>query len=317
MKIDTTHAVAALSKIHPEPIETDCSLSTYVTLRTNTVATMCTKLTKAAQWSGLLHYCYEQSIPVLVLGGGSNIALASDRFDGLVILNRANTVVIADEKDGYVDVTVESGAIISRFIMEMNRHGLGNLEYHFGLPGTVGGAVAMNSKWTKPEDAVGDSVVAATVVAPDGQTSVVNADYFQFSYGYSIVQQTKEIVADVTFRMRRDDPEKLKERSREAQAYRSTTQPKGKPTSGCFFKNISAADQESHNLPTRSAGYLIDQAGLKGRRKGAYVVSDLHANFILGEADGSADDLNALVAEIKQTVHDKFGILLREEVHVV
>lgn len=306
-----------LETVFSGKIEKDVILAPYITLRTKARARWVIQITERSQWEPVLAACSQYHIPYLILGGGSNMALASEKFDGLVIRNQYTTISQEQQHDDHVLVTVGSGMVLTRFIQQMNAKGYGGLEFHFGLPGTIGGAVAMNSKWTHPEDAVGDSVDACTIAKPDGILRQEPREYFAFTYGWSKVQETGEIIIDVRFRLRYDDPQLLTQRSQEAMQYRASTQPKGMPTSGCFFKNITTEEQVTHQLPTRSAGYLIDQAGLKGIRKGAYVVSDKHANFILGDADGDPDDLRHLIEEIRDTVYQKFGIRLRDEVRVV
>ena len=96
--------------------------------------------------------------------------------------------------------------------------------------------------------------------------------------------------------------------------YRKETQPFGVATSGCFFRNISKEDQERLKLPSTSAGYLIDHAGLKTTQVGDFIVSDKHANFIINKGSGKAEDLLKLVDKIKEEVNKKYGVDLEEEV---
>jgi UDP-N-acetylmuramate dehydrogenase len=120
----------------------------------------------------------------------------------------------------------------------------------------------------------------------------------------------------MVFTFKKTDPELLKKRSEEVFDYRIQTQPVGVSTSGCVFQNISEEEQKKHKLPTRSAGYLIDQAGFKGYSQGGFTVSDIHANFIINRGTGSPEDLHDLIAKIEKTVKKKFGITLEKEVRV-
>lgn len=175
----------------------------------------------------------------------------------------------------------------------------------------------MNSKWTKPLRYVGDTLVSATLLSKDGAVKTVDRDYFKFAYDYSALQETHEVLIGVTFRLKKSESAELKKRSAEAQEHRKKTQPSGVFTSGCFFQNISELEMKRHNLTTQSAGALIDRAGLKGTRIGQFIVSQMHANFIVHEGNGKAEDLKTLIHLVKQKVKETYNIDLKEEVRVV
>ena len=189
----------------------------------------------------------------------------------------------------------------------MAERGFEGLDYHFGLPGTVGGAIYMNSKWTKPLSYYGDNLVSANLVDNRGQVKTVKKSYFKFAYDFSILQKTKELLLDAVFKLKKSKPEIVKQHADFAMDYRKKTQPFGVFTSGCFFKNIDG----------QSAGRLIDQAGLKGKRIGGFQVSEKHANFIINDGSGKPEDLKKLLQLIKTKVKEKFGIKLEEEVIII
>ena len=110
---------------------------------------------------------------------------------------------------------------------------------------------------------------------------------------------------------------RIKEKAAWALDYRKKTQPFGVASSGCFFRNISRPEKERLNLPTTSAGYLIDKAGLKDFSVGSFYVSPIHANFIVNRKEGSREDLIKLLGIIKDKVKYKFGVELEEEVIIV
>jgi UDP-N-acetylmuramate dehydrogenase len=175
----------------------------------------------------------------------------------------------------------------------------------------------MNSKWTKPPIYFGDDLVYAYLVDNQGEIKRVDRDYFEFAYDYSVLQKTKEILLEGVFRLKKDDKKKIQERAAFALDYRKKTQPFGIASSGCFFRNISDEERVKLNLSTTSAGYLIDQAGLKGHAVGNFYVSPIHANFIVNRGGGKRADLIELVNTIKETVKKKFGVKLEEEVIVI
>ena len=165
----------------------------------------------------------------------------------------------------------------------------------------------MNSKWTKPHLYVGDNLVTATLIDQEGREKKVNRAYFDFAYDQSKLQKTKEILLEAVFKLKKSAPQIVKKHANFASEYRKKTQPFGVFTSGCFFKNING----------KSAGQLIDQSGLKGKRIGKFHVSEKHANFIIHEGGGKPEDLKKLLLLIKSKVNDKFGVKLEEEVIVI
>ena len=190
-------------------------------------------------------------------------------------------------------------------------------ELHQGLPGTVGGAVYMNSKWTKPPTYFGDDLKHAYLLDEKGEIKKVGRDYFNFAYDYSVLHKTHEIVLEGIFELKKGKVSAIKERAAWALDYRKKTQPFGISSSGCFFRNISFEEKEKLNLPTTSAGYLIDKAGLKGFEVGNFYVSPIHANFIINKKEGKREDLVKLLGIIKSRVKEKFGVSLKEEVIVI
>jgi len=123
----------------------------------------------------------------------------------------------------------------------------------------------------------------------------------------TILQNTKEILLEAVFLLKKADPQILKDRAEMAFEYRKKTQPMGEKTSGCFFRNVDG----------KSAGQMIDQAGLKGFSVGDFFVSPIHANFIINSGSGQTKDLLKLIKIIKEKVKQKFGVKLEEEVIIV
>lgn len=252
-------------------------------------------------------FALKNKLPLFILAGGSNLAIVKDKISGLVIKNNYQELKILEDNNDNVLLSVSSGYPVSLLVGETVEKGYQGFEYHKGLPGTVGGAIYGNSKWTKPESYFGDNLEYAYLTHGRGQDREVNKNYFQFGYDSSILQKTKEILLEAVFRLKKVNPKILKERSKLAFDYRKKTQPMGIATSGCFFKNIDG----------KSAGQLIDQAGLKGFSIGDFFVSPIHANFIINRGNGKHKDLLKLVKIIKEKVKDKFGVKLEEEVKTI
>jgi UDP-N-acetylmuramate dehydrogenase len=256
-----------------------------------------------------IKFAHEAHIPVRVLGGASNIVISDAGIKGLVIRNMASSKEVLEETETSVLVRITSGYSMTRLAKETAEAGWSGFEHHLGLPGTLGGALFMNSKWVSPERTyyVGDTLVRAQLVTREGETRIVDKEYLDFGYDYSTIQKTGEIVAWAEFSMMKDDPEKLIQQGKDALAYRKQTQPFGVSTSGCFFKNVNG----------ESAGKMIDQLGLKGHRIGGAFVSDIHANFILNDGTATTHDVEELLTDIKKKVKDHYNVELEQEVSII
>lgn len=298
-------------------IRKDKDISFYFTLRTHTIAEYYLEVETRQDWVDIVKFAHDNTIPLFILGGGSNMAVTKDFIPGITVRNLYQKKEIIAETEETADLLVSSGYSVARLVAETTTAGLEGFEYHMGLPGSVGGAIYMNSKWTKPVTYFGDFLLEAHLLTRDGEEKTVERDYFNFAYDYSILQETKEIVLEAVFRLKKTDPDLLKKRAAESSAYRRSTQPHGVQTAGCFFQNISDEDQKRLDLQTKSAGNLIDKAGLKGKSQGGYMVSDHHANFIVNTGTGKPEDLKFLLNLVKQTVKEKYNIDLKEEVVVV
>lgn len=292
-------------------------ISHFLTLKTKTRARYYITVTTKEECIKAVEAARSAQVSHFILGGGSNLAAVHDTIPGLVIHNRYIKKEIIDETDEYTDIMFSSGYPMSRVVKETIEMGLTGFEYHLGLPGSIGGAIYMNSKWTKPVTYCGDMLAYAFILDLDGKERKVDRDYFKFAYDFSVLQQTKEIVLEAVFRLKKENKDILKERSEQALAYRRETQPYGVHTGGCFFQNISEEQRLKANVPTTSAGYLIDKAGLKGKRIGSFVVSDKHANFIINTGEGKPADLHELLDTIKSTIKETYGVELEEEVIII
>lgn len=287
-------------------VKENVNLFLYTTLRTKTKARYFFEALSYDDLVNAVKAAYELKIPLYILGGGSNVVFTHD-WKGLVVKNFYQEKEILKEDEDYVEILFSSGYPISRVVNETVNAGYEGFEYHLGLPGTLGGAIYMNSKWTKPVVYCGDSLIYAYILDKNGEVRKVEKDYFEFAYDHSKLQETGEVLLGAAFRLKKTDSEVLKKKSQQALKYRKETQPFGVATSGCFFRNVDG----------QSAGELIDKAGLKGKQVGNFVVSDIHANFIINKGDGDPRDLEKLLDIIKNTVKDKFGVKLEGEVILI
>lgn len=273
--------------------------------------------------TAIIQLARREQLPLFILGGGTNILIGDRGIRGLVVKNSTQSIMIRGVKGSMSGKTVfveaDSGVPMNKLVRFTLEEGLSGLEMQLGLPGSVGGAVYMNSKWTKPEGYVGDPVYQATLITPSGEMKTVPREYFTFAYDFSAIQKSGDIVVSVTFQLNTGDKEQLWQVADSSIAYRRKTQPQGAFSAGCTFKNISKAQALAHATPnlTTSAGFLVDHAGLKGEKLGDAQISLVHANFIVNKGNATASQVVELIEKARMAVKEKFGVVLEEEIQRV
>lgn len=251
----------------------------------------------------LIKIAKSHSIPCFIFGGGSNLLFDDKGFRGLVIKIETQNIEINNG-----EITADSGVLISKLINESISHKLSGLEKWFSLPGTVGGAVRGNAGCNGLETK--DIFVKAKILNPKtGKIKEVDKNYLKFSYRYSAIKDTDEIILLATFKLKNKPipKEKLKEITQKIQSERLKKQPVGL-SGGSFFKNPSQLN---------SAGLLIEKAGLKGKTIGKAQISEKHANFLINLGGATAKDVKKLAKLIKRKIKKKFNTDLEEEVQVL
>jgi UDP-N-acetylmuramate dehydrogenase len=248
-------------------------------------------------------------VAVTMLGGGSNVLIGDRGIRGVVVRPRAGGAV--DEGEGRV--RTDAAATLNGVVRWAIARGLGGLEAWAGTPGTVGGAVFGNAHYAGR--CIDTLIESARVVSAGGDRLDVPHDDMEFGYDRSRLQRTHEVLLSACFRLCPGlDAASLRLVARGSLDNRKRTQPLDTPSAGCVFQNPDPArDTVPAGMPA-SAGALVDRAGLKGRAIGGAMVSTVHANFIVNRGGATAADVRALVDLCRQTVADRFGVRLREEV---
>jgi len=245
----------------------------------------------------------EFGVPVYVMGCGSNLLISDAGVRGVVLrLGHAlGRIAVAGET-----VRAQAGASLPKLAKIAADHGLSGLEWAGGVPGTVGGAVAMNAGAHGGETS--RVLVKAELVSREGRRFSAGPEEMRYSYRRSgLIRESRPVVVAAEFRLTRDDPQAVTARMKEFAARRRRTQPLGMPSSGSVFKNP----------PGDYAGRLIEAAGLKGTRIGGAEISTVHGNFIVNRGDARAEDVKSLIDLARNRVRDRFGIELELEVELV
>jgi UDP-N-acetylmuramate dehydrogenase len=268
-------------------------------------------------------------VPWLVVGSGCNVLVSDAGVRGLVIVNRAARIefdngrshAASERADGRRSderiAWAEAGALIAALARGTAERGLGGIEWAAGLPGTVGGAVVGNAGAFEGD--IAGTLQSATVLEPDGDIVERSVDWFEFEYRTSRIKREGDqgggvrrlddgahVVLAATFGLSPGDPSALADRASEILEWRRTRHPSG-ATMGSTFKNP----------PGSHAGYLIEQAGLRGYRIGGAQISEQHGNFFMNTGAATAEDVLALIEHARAAVKRQFGVEMDLEIELV
>ena len=252
----------------------------------------------------ILPYLVKEEIPYLVIGRGSNLLVRDAGIRGVVIRLSGTLGRIECRKPDGSDILLGAGLSIVDLLIWCRRRGLSGLEFLAGIPGTVGGAVAMNAGAFGDE--IGAWVREIRLVDPHGELHTIDRSRLTFLYR-ALDMEKGAIIAQVGFRL---NPETEKGVAGRISGYlkrRKASQPIEDASAGSVFKNP----------PNDYAGRLIEQAGLKGKRFGGAMISDKHANFIVNTGGATAADILSLIDAAREAVMRTAGIELESEIHVV
>lgn len=246
------------------------------------------------------------NIPCRLIGGGSNILVADEGLPGItLILGKSFAgITVIKEVDDRVYVKVKAGCSLANLLKWCLDQGLSGLEFAAGIPGTVGGALVMNAGAWGSE--ISQVVTSVTVMDENGDYVVRGID--EFHYGYrSWGEEEGRLAVECVFALQRADKMAIKSMCQKLVATRKERQPK-EASCGSFFKNPGQG---------KTAGQLIDEAGLKGVRVGGAMVSRQHANFLVNSGSACARDLIKLMQLVQSEVKEQFGIFLEPEVKLL
>lgn len=239
---------------------------------------------------------------ILVLGRGSNLVVADQGFDGLVVKLAGEFVAAKVDEE---QVSAGGAMQLPRLARQAVDAGVLGLEFFVGVPGSVGGAVRQNAGCFGVETR--DCLVSADIVdLHTGERSHREAAALDLSYRHSNIEAA-DLVVSARFQGRRGDPTEGRETMREITRWRKEHQPGGTLNAGSVFKNP----------PDMTAGELIDGLGLKGTSVGDVSVSEKHANFFVAGPTATADDIRRLVRLVKDTVFERSGTILDPEIQFV
>ncbi len=255
----------------------------------------------------LRQYLYDNQIASITIGEGSNLLFDDRGFRGVVIKIGRMFSAIEIEKN---IVRVQTGASASRLARKCGLAGLSGIEHIVGIPGTLGGLIAMNGGSLRKN--IGDVVRSVEAINIKGQTRIFDRAECEFAYRKSVFQDSSWIIVRAVLELQKENPKAVHARMLECLRQRRTKFPRRLPNCGSVFLSTSKM-YETIGPP----GRVIEEAGLKGLSVGAAQVSQKHANFIINTGGATSQDVCRLVKKIRETVHQKTGAWLKCEVRKI
>ncbi|NEQ30056.1 MAG: UDP-N-acetylmuramate dehydrogenase [Leptolyngbya sp. SIO4C5] len=251
-----------------------------------------------------LEWANDRNLPVTFLGAGSNLLISDRGLPGLVICTRYLRQADFDQSQGRI--LAAAGEPLATLAWKAAKRGWQGLEWAVGIPGTVGGAVVMNAG--AHGACTADILVSAAVLDSDGKTSQFLPADLNFRYRTSVLQGDTRLVTHAVFQLQPGAERQAVMAATAADLeQRRTTQPYHLPSCGSVFRNPSP----------HSAGWLIEQSGLKGYQIGNAQVSTQHANFILNCGGATASDILRLIRHVQQQVDTRWSLRLKPEVKIL
>lgn len=284
-------------------VQENAPLCAYTTFKVGGPADLLISVPNGEAAAQLLAVCKQTDTPTFLLGNGSNLVVGDKGIRGVVW--RFDPTTVTCEMMDDVTVRCDAGMPLVRLCNYVKEKGLSGLEFAFGIPGTVGGALYMNAGAYDGEMA--QVVVSAQVLRADGTLATVRAKDMALSYRHSAFMENGESIVSIICRLQAGDPDAIGARMQELMQRRRDKQPLEYPSAGSFFKRPVGY----------FAGALIEQSGLKGFAVGGAAVSEKHAGFVINKGGATAQDICALSQAVIAKIQKETTVTLQPEVRFV
>ncbi|MFY9176813.1 MAG: UDP-N-acetylmuramate dehydrogenase [Caldicoprobacterales bacterium] len=249
-----------------------------------------------------LKVCKDTSVPIFIMGNGSNLLVRDKGIRGVVLKISEN---YSNIDIGGKTIKAQSGVLLSTLSRAAVRHSLKGLEFASGIPGTLGGAITMNAGAYGGE--MKDVVVSVRCIDSNGKIHILDEEEMNFGYRTSCIQTTDLIVSEVDMVLEYGDQQESLDLMADLARRRREKQPLAYPSAGSTFKRPVGY----------YAGKLIQDCGLKGLRIGDAQISDLHAGFIINLGNATAQNVIDLIKKVQDIIYDKYGVEMVPEVRIV
>lgn len=278
-------------------------LSGHTTFRIGGAAAYYFVPEKIEEVSEALAFAKERNLPFYILGKGSNMLFSDEGYEGVVIEVGKGLELVKIEENGMV--TAQAGIAMSALAAKLAAAELTGFEFAGGIPGTLGGGIAMNAGAYGGE--IKDCIVSATVLTENGERITLTRDELELGYRTSVIQKKQYIVLEGTFSFQKGNRQTILDTMKELNQRRRDKQPLEFPSAGSTFKRPEGY----------FAGKLIEDAGLRGYRVGDAQVSEKHCGFVVNRGQATAKDVAQLIADVQERVWNQFQVKLEPEVRMV
>lgn len=299
MEHSLSHIFESLLNLKGLEVQRGVPLANHTTWKVGGPVELLVRANGVSSLDGLLEIARAEGIPLFVLGNGSNILVSDAGLKGIAL--RLGGELTSIEIKGEV-LTACGGAPLGSLVENALKVSLKGVEFAFGIPGTVGGAVMTNAGAFS--GSIAEVVDEVQTMNMDGE--MMRHRDMSGEYRSPLVPRN-EIVTRASFRLTQGSGEQIRKEMDSVRAKRKATQPWGMATAGSVFKN-PAGD---------SAGRMIEECGLKGKSIGKARVSDTHANFIINDGGALASDIKELIDLMRREVRARFGLNLEQEITLV
>lgn len=251
---------------------------------------------------GTIEVCKKHNIPYYICGNGSNLLVSDEGFRGVIIqiFHNLNQYEIQNGK-----IIVQAGMMLTKVAKMISEAGYTGMEFAIGIPGTIGGAVAMNAGAYGGE--IKDVITKATVLNKEGQILTLSKEELKLGYRTSIITQKDYIVLEAEFELQQGNLEEIKALCEKNSKARIEKQPLEFPSAGSTFKRPEGY----------FAGKLIMDAGLRGYAIGGAQVSEKHCGFIINKGNATAKDVLDLIRYVQNKVMEEHHVMLETEVKML
>ena len=290
-----------IKQLDPKNVKIDESLSLHTMTRMGGVADLFVTPETEDQAAFVVQYAHKNKIPLLLIGNGSNMVVRDGGVRGIVLrLEKLNKITINGNR-----VIAECGADIIDVSKAVAKESLSGLEFACGIPGSIGGAMAMNAGAYGGE--IQDVIYQSTVLTPSGEKLILSKEDLELGYRKSIVTKKGYYVLSSEFELQKGIQEEIDAKIADLTFQRESKQPLEYPSAGSVFKRP----------PGNFAGKLIQDSGLQGKGFGGAEVSMKHAGFIVNKNNATATDYINTIEMVKKIVKENFGVELELEVKIV
>ena len=277
-------------------------LASHTTFKIGGPAAVFVRPDGEAQLCQAVRLCRQLAVPCYLLGNGSNVLFGDKGYAGAVISTAGMKGEASRQGDA---LTAPAGMPLGVLCMAALHAGLTGLEFAYGIPGTVGGAVYMNAGAYGGE--MKDVLVSVRYLTAEGTVEELPASQLELGYRHSVFETNGGCILAATVRLAPGDPDAIAAKMNELMGRRRDKQPLDKPSAGSTFKRPAGA----------FAGALIEQCGLRGHRCGGAAVSEKHCGFVVNLGGATCADVLALCDEVARTVKEQTGYTLEKEIRVV